>query len=185
MKKFLVIALAVVMMMSTLAISAFAEGEINSTADPKDIQEDTNINVNVEINETTVYYVDVEWDATAFTYVVTKTWKPEEHSYATTGAWKEGKDTATVTVTNHSNADVIAVIAAATTSNGFTAAVTEDSGTANDNKLALASAVGQDVGANVTKATASIKITAPNAEGLTGESTATFAVNITLEGVTA
>ena len=57
MKKFLVIALAVVMMMSTLAISAFAEGEViaNNGTDS------TDITINTETQQDTVYYVDSTW----------------------------------------------------------------------------------------------------------------------------
>lgn len=58
----------------------------------------------------TVYSVDISWGAMKFTYTETgtRTWNPADHSYngEPSGAWEaEGN---TITVTNHSNADVTA-----------------------------------------------------------------------------
>ena len=61
----------------------------------------------------TVYSVDVTWESMEFTYTEsgTMTWNPDNHTYAdsTSGAWVANGNT--VTVTNHSNANVTASFA--------------------------------------------------------------------------
>ena len=98
MKKFLVIALAVVMMMSTLAISAFAKGEViadNGT-------HSTDITINTETQQDTVYYVDITWDGNeTFSYKTTNTWDANNHKYTTTKEWIGAP--LTVEIINHSN----------------------------------------------------------------------------------
>lgn len=59
-------------------------------------------------NNPTVYSVDVTWGAMEFTYTESgaMTWNPEDHTYSdnTSAVWTANGNT--VTVTNHSNADV-------------------------------------------------------------------------------
>lgn len=59
--------------------------------------------------ETTVVSVDIEWDSLVFTYYAGSgsTWDAQTHSYQTTdGGWTD--ETATFTVTNHSDTGVLA-----------------------------------------------------------------------------
>lgn len=91
-----------------------------------------------------VYSVDITWGDMAFTYTAEAgIWDPTNHTYtgAEGGAWavdKEGGNT--ITVTNHSNADVTAVFNYAAAS-GFG----DISGTFDNASLNLASAVGTAV----------------------------------------
>lgn len=104
MKKFLTIALAVVMMMS-LAVSVFAAGEVtaNNGSSTGDITIDT------ETIEGTVYYLDINWTGnTSFKYTTTKTWDAANHKYTDTAEWVG--DPANVEIINHSNAPVKATI---------------------------------------------------------------------------
>lgn len=61
----------------------------------------------------TVYSVDVSWGAMQFTYTESgaMTWDPANHTYtdSTSGSWTANGNT--VTVTNHSNAEVTATFA--------------------------------------------------------------------------
>lgn len=116
----------------------------------------------------TVYNVDITWGDMAFTYTAEAgIWDPANHTYtdAKGGAWavdKEGGNT--ITVTNHSNADVTAVFSYAA-AEGFTGI----SGIFDNASLALKSAVGTEV-ANAPKGTAALTLdgalgsdTTPNA----------------------
>ena len=105
----------------------------------------------------TVYSVDITWGDMAFTYTAEAgIWDPAKHTYtgAEGGAWavdKEGGNT--ITVTNHSNADVTAVFsyAAAEGYNGI-------SGSFDKESLALKTAVGTAV-ANAPSGTAALTLT--------------------------
>ena len=105
---------------------------------------------------TTVYNVDITWGDMAFTYTAEAgIWDPTNHTYtdAKGGAWavdKEGGNT--ITVTNHSNADVTAVFNYAA-AEGFTGI----SGIFDNASLALKSAVGTEV-ANAPKGTAALTL---------------------------
>ena len=105
---------------------------------------------------TKVYNVDITWGDMAFTYTAEAgIWDPTNHTYtgAEGGAWavdKEGGNT--ITVTNHSNADVTAVFNYAAAS-GFEGI----SGTFDNTSLALESAVGTAV-AEAPKGTASLTL---------------------------
>lgn len=107
----------------------------------------------------TVYSVDITWGDMAFTYTAEAgIWDPTNHTYtdAKGGAWavdKEGGNT--ITVTNHSNADVTAVFsyAAASSFEGI-------SGSFDNASLALESAVGTEV-ANAPKGTAALTLNGP------------------------
>lgn len=114
---------------------------------------------------TKVYNVDITWGDMAFTYTAEAgIWDPTNHTYtgAEGGAWavdKEGGNT--ITVTNHSNADVTAVFnyAADTGFEGIT-------GTFDNASLNLESAVGTTVEA-APKATTSLSL-----DGALGSTTA-------------
>lgn len=111
MKKILSLILALAMVMS-LSVTAFAAEDNGNKPG-----EDTNIDVSAKHvaggSTGTVYSVDIKWTDMTFTYTdeTTKTWKPEDHSYETNPGGSWDKTTATVTVTNHSNAGVTATVA--------------------------------------------------------------------------
>ena len=104
----------------------------------------------------TVYSVDIAWGDMAFTYTAAAgTWDPAKHAYtgAEGGVWTVDKDGGnTITVTNHSNADVTAAFsyAAASSFEGI-------SGSFDNASLALKSAVGTEV-ANAPSGTAALTL---------------------------
>ena len=106
-----------------------------------------------------VYSVDITWGDMAFTYTAEAgIWDPANHTYtgAEGGAWTVDKDGGnTITVTNHSNADVTAVFNYAA-AEGFTGI----SGSFDNASLALKSAVGTEV-ANAPKGTAALTLNGP------------------------
>ena len=105
----------------------------------------------------TVYSVDITWGDMAFTYTAEAgIWDPAKHAYtgAEGGAWTVDKDSGnTITVTNHSNADVTAAFSYAA-AEGFTGI----SGSFDKESLALKTAVGTEV-ANAPKGTAALTLT--------------------------
>ncbi len=108
MKKLFVLALALVMVLA-LGTTVFAAKEITAAAGSA-----TSGNVTGTYNAGTpgapVYCVDVTWEGLAFTYhgQTDGTWNPDSHSYGGTieAGWDD--QSATITVTNHSNVDVTA-----------------------------------------------------------------------------
>ena len=104
-----------------------------------------------------VYSVDITWGDMAFTYTAEAgIWDPANHTYtgAEGGAWTVDKDGGnTITVTNHSNADVTAVFNYAA-AEGFTGI----SGSFDKDSLDLKSAVGTEV-ANAPTGTAALTLT--------------------------
>jgi len=100
MKKFAVVALAL-MLMATQLVLASAEGLGNRTQDVK-------AKYSGGAAEPEVYSVDVTWGKMEFTYSVggTRTWNPDTHLYddkSTAGWTEDGND---ITVVNHSNKPV-------------------------------------------------------------------------------
>ena len=122
--------------------------------------------------------VDIMWDAMDFTYTAPSqgTWNPATHAYdgATAGGWSD--NTPAITVKNHSNADIYATLDFTTDVTGIVGTFTEASGTANDNILELATAVGTEV-ANAPTATANFGISgaAIDADKALGTITVTIA----------
>lgn len=125
----------------------------------------------------TVYSVDITWGDMAFTYTAEAgIWDPTNHTYtgAEGGAWavdKEGGNT--ITVTNHSNADVTAVFNYAAAS-GFEGI----SGTFDNASLALESAVGTAV-AEAPKGTASLTLSGA-LDSATADNTKIGTITVTL-----
>ena len=103
--------------------------------------------------------VDIVWEAMDFTYTAASqgTWNPVTHIYdgATAGGWSDNNPA--ITVKNHSNTDIYATLDFTTDVTGIVGTFTEASGTANDNILELATAVGTEV-ANAPTATANFGI---------------------------
>ena len=103
--------------------------------------------------------VDIVWEAMDFTYTAPSqgTWNPATHAYegATEGGWSD--NTPAITVKNHSNVAVNATLGFTADVTGVIGTFTEASGTANDNILELATAVGTEV-ENAPTATANFGI---------------------------
>lgn len=98
----LILALILVMSLSTSALAAtITTGDQNIDVKGKYLD---------NTKTPTVYSVDVSWGAMQFTYTESgaMTWDPANHTYtdSTSGSWTANGNT--VTVTNHSNAEVTA-----------------------------------------------------------------------------
>lgn len=116
MKKFLTIALVVAMML-TFAVGAYAADKTDVDLNETETSTgEITIQNTVNTVEDKVYSVDVKWTNTALTATttITRTWNEETHTYTETPVTNWTKDTVTVTITNHSNAEVKAVLAAPT-----------------------------------------------------------------------
>lgn len=105
MKKILSVILTLTMVIS-LSVSAFAASGITSgETDSCDVKGTYSSEATV-----TVYSVDIAWGGMDFTYngAYDGTWNPETHEYedATAAGWSAGNGT--ITITNHSNTDIIA-----------------------------------------------------------------------------
>ena len=138
MKKILatVLALAMVFSLSVSALAApvelkDAEDPSQSVANP--ISGSVEVTVNEGVDTGVVYSVTVAWDDTSVVYQKEGkgTWNPSTHEYdnATEDGWTTN-NTASVTVTNHSNAAVTATIATDVMNTGTTYTFS-DSGTFN------------------------------------------------------
>lgn len=110
MKKILTLALVVVLAFAMMAISVSAEVDnLDNTTDSttKDVTVEVQIPVGAQIQN--VYMVDVSWESLNFTYTFGEApeWDAENHEYTggTESGWTGG-GVSTITVTNHSNADV-------------------------------------------------------------------------------
>ena len=111
MKKFLTLALALAMVL-TFSVSVFAASEnVGGESGLETLNQPSDINVTVGITTgtaTTIYRVDIEWSNVDFVYhaAYSNNWNPTTHIYETEVADSWNHESATVTVTNHSNAPV-------------------------------------------------------------------------------
>lgn len=114
----LILALALVMSMSITAFAADTSANVSESG------KSATINVSGTYNKggiaATRVSVDITWDAMTFTYTGASdgTWDPATHSYtgSSEGGWST--ETATITVTNHSNAAITATCSFAATATG-------------------------------------------------------------------
>ena len=105
MKKILTLALAVLMVMS-LAVPAFAADAITDVMETTgSYNNSSNVDVLIEKEDATVYYVNVDWESFNFTYSYGG-WNPQEHAYNVGEAASWDKQSAKIVVTNHSNAAI-------------------------------------------------------------------------------
>lgn len=135
MKKLITSLVFVLALSLCLAVPAFAASPVTADggSDSKDV---------TATYATTgdVYSVAITWGSMEFTY--TEEWIPEDHDYGN-GVWSNATDANKITVTNHSNVAVTATLSyAQQNQSGITGTFAETSGTANDNVLELATAVG-------------------------------------------
>lgn len=138
MKKVMMMVLTLAMILSC-AVPAFAVTLGNGEKQTVDVKARYTEN----ITSSTVYSVDVKWDAMEFTYAVSgsKVWNPSEHDYdvtTTSSGWSNNNNE--ITVTNHSNAKISAEFAFAVISD-YSAL----SGTFSKAKLELPSAEGKEI----------------------------------------
>lgn len=175
-KLFTILALVLtVALCASFAVSAetyTALGEYSKpvTVDYQDATDDT---------DTVVYSVDVAWTDLAFTYDAgTEKWNPTDHAYNTSNndaAWTNTDGS--ITVTNHSNADVDVTVAYAK-AEGYNVKVD-----VTNAEFTLTSAVGTAVGEadaeTVTLAVDEVASTAPTADATVGTVTVTIAAVVT------
>lgn len=108
MKKILAIILALAMA-TVPAVTIFAAGDGSSSINGEN---GSNINVSGTYTPPTtpdaLISVDIAWDEMKFTYTQGSlgTWDPGSHDYINPGEGSWTTDTATITVTNHSNTDI-------------------------------------------------------------------------------
>ena len=154
MKKILSVIFALVVALS-LSVTAFAA--TNDGSSPTEITVNGTYTPGTAADEK--ISVDIVWEAMDFTYTGASqgTWNSATHAYegATEGGWSDNNPA--ITVKNHSNADIYATLDFTTDVTGIVGTFTEASGTANDNILELATAVGTEV-ANAPTATANFGI---------------------------
>lgn len=151
MKRLLIGFLAMSSIVFTSA-TAFADATLDTATPNKDI--DVNVNYEDGTSSPTVYSVDIVWESMEFTYnaVGTKEWDADKHEYVdnTEGAWN--KETADITVTNHSNAEIEVIVTYnAIGESGVT-------GTVENGAFSIQSAVGLATDAAELSATATLKI---------------------------
>lgn len=150
MKKFMTVALAIVVL-CTMTLPVFAAPAPTAPIELDNVTSNNNTNADVDVeiigsgDLVPVYSVDVMWESLNFQYTFTANdeWNPDDHTYVSTGGWV--KNSAKITVTNHSNVNIRAKAsfadkASSLTRNGVTAAIDMPSFTLN-------SAVGTAVGA--------------------------------------
>ena len=139
MKKIVSIILSIVLTLS-LGITALAESKTltsdNNSTDIKVTGTYTASSEKVKIS------VNVSWDEMSFDYTAGETgeWDPTSHKYGASADGEWEADTKTITVTNHSNVKIKATLDFNTSVDGLAGTFTENSETANDNILIIATA---------------------------------------------
>lgn len=154
MKKIISLILALTLVMS-MSVTAFATENTGTLTAAGNQTIEVSGTYNAGSTAATKVSVDITWDAMTFTYTGASEgeWNPATHGYtgSIAGGWSE--NTATITVTNHSNAAVNATLSFYANVNGVEGTFTESSGTANDNILNLTTAVGTNKDAAPTAST--------------------------------
>ncbi len=158
-------------LIATLSVATFAE---TITAVPSSDAQDLGVTYTGPAGSSDIIYsIDIDWDSDlAFDYNAGTqgAWNPDEHDYAdATGAqWSDNE--VTVTVTNHSNAAVVASIAIVDAAEADGVTVTADKASAP-----LASAVGTAL-ASAPAATFTLTATGTPTANIAKVATATVSI---------
>ena len=109
MKKLLTFALSAVLVL-TLTITALA-ATVTDVTQNNSVTAEVFATINAGNNSTPVYAVDVSWDDLSFSYSYGNNWNPNDLAYndSQAGSWQDAQGV--VTVSNRSNADVVATVA--------------------------------------------------------------------------
>ena len=137
MKQIFTLALTFLLIFSLVTVTAFAaDATINVAGGTA--TKDVTASYHSGAGGGTVYSVDITWGSMEFTYSdgSGRTWNPEDHTYSSGGAGVWSHSGNTVTVTNHSNAQVTAKLDYASET-GFTGIT----GNFNKSTMDLATAV--------------------------------------------
>lgn len=110
MKKLFVLTLAIALVFA-LATTAFAASTITSVTQNNAATTQVYATIHAGNSNAPVYAVDVAFDDLSFSYSYGKNWNPSTLTYDNlqAGAWTDSEGA--VTVTNRSNADVVATVA--------------------------------------------------------------------------
>ena len=172
MKKLFTFALSAVLVL-TLTITALAAA-ITDVTENNSTTTEVFATINAGNNSTPVYAVDVSWDDLSFSYSYGNKWNPNDLAYndSQAGSWTDAQGA--VTVSNRSNADVVATVAFRAAS-GITS-------TFKDNKSS-ATLTDASVGARATSET--FVITVAGTPDLSGEQVkiGDITVSITLPAI--
>ena len=172
MKKFFALALALVLTMA-LAVTCFAADAEGLKVGEKATQ-DVNVTYQAGGTSATVYGVDVVFEDMSFTYTAASqgTWDPDSHTYKNIADPTWSKSSANVTVTNHSNAAIVATVAYDAGEYEGDVVVTVENGTLN-----LGSAVDTDYDA-APNGVATVKVSGDAAKGDNAKVVGTITVTI-------
>ncbi len=112
----LLLTLALIATLSVVAFAADVEG-LTTTEGSNTASENLTVTYTSTVDETPVYSVDVSWTDMVVVYNAGALgWNPESHEYDVVKADSWTDSTATITVTNHSNAKVNASVGVAAVS---------------------------------------------------------------------
>lgn len=150
MKQIFTLALTFLLIFSLVTVTAFAEPTINTQNGTATKAVTASYSAGAG-GSGTVYSVDITWGSMAFTYSAGSgsTWNPATHTYSSggTGGWSHSGNT--ITVTNHSNAQVTAALAYAS-EQGYGGI----SGSFDNDNMTIETAVGTEVSKAPTKTAA-------------------------------
>lgn len=112
MKQIFTLALTFLLIFTLVTVTAFA-ADATITAGGGTATKEVTASYHSGAGGSTVYSVDITWGNMAFTYSegAGSTWNPATHQYSSGGAGVWSNSGNTVTVTNHSNAQVTANLA--------------------------------------------------------------------------
>lgn len=186
-KRLLAAVLAASMVLS-LGTTAWAEEDSSAAPNTATADEDSENKADIAVNgqyvselkSDPIISVNVAWTDMNFQYAASQqgTWDPKSHTYM--GAVEEGKwlkDSASITVTNHSNEGILANLSYAQTDTGVT-------GTFDQEELSLANAAEGDSLNDPSKAPSeTVEFKVSGAMGESSEDLGTITVSIEQEAV--
>mgnify|MGYP004627542913 CR=1 FL=1 len=110
MKQIFTLALTFLLVFTLVTVTAFAADTTTINGESRTATKEVTASYRSGAGGGTVYSVDITWGSMAFTYSAGsgRTWNPATHTYSSGGAGGWSNSGNTVTVTNHSNAQVTA-----------------------------------------------------------------------------